>query len=79
MSHKVYSCIVRAVKAGRLREPFTNDDFRKACPRLGEGTYRAFLHKHAEGNPGNASELFVRVSPGKFRCIRPFKYGLGTS
>ncbi len=76
MSHKVYSCIVTAVKARKLGEPFTKDDFKNVCPRFAEGTYNAFLHKHATGNPGNASELFRRVSPGKFKCIRPFKYGL---
>ncbi len=76
MNRKVYSCIIAAVKAGRLREPFTNDDFRNACPGFGTGTYNAFLHKHRLGNPGTASELFIRVNPGKFKCIRPFKYDL---
>ena len=77
MRHKVYSCIVAAIKAGRIKEPFSKGDFRNACPEFGEGTYDAFLGKHARGNPGNNSELFIRVSPGKFKCIRPFKYGLG--
>lgn len=36
MAHKVYSCIVKAVKSGILREPFTKDDFRNACPNFGE-------------------------------------------
>jgi hypothetical protein len=59
---------------GRLREPFSSTDFLNACPD-GEGTYIAFLHKHALGNKGKNTELFVRVSPGKFECVRPFKYG----
>jgi hypothetical protein len=74
MKHKVHFCIVSAIKAGRLREPFSSTDFLNACPD-GEGTYIAFLHKHALGNKGKDTELFVRVSPGKFECVRPFKYG----
>ena len=76
MSHNVYKAIVDAVNSGKLKEPFGKEEFRSACPSFGEGTYRAFLHKHSKGNPGNASELFIRVSPGIFRCIRPFLYGL---
>ena len=74
--HKVYSCIVRAVKSGKLKEPFTKDDFRNACPNFGEGTYHAFLAKHRVGNPGGNSELFEWVFLGKFKLVRPFKYGL---
>jgi len=75
MTHKVYGFIVKAIKQGRLREPFDRNDFRKACPSLGEGTYQAFLDKHRKGNPGGNSELFEKVAPGKFRVLRPFKYG----
>lgn len=76
MAHKVYSAIVTAIKNGTLQEPFTKSDFRKACPGFGDGTYNAFLDKHSKGNPGGNSELFERVAPGKFRCLRPFRYGL---
>jgi hypothetical protein len=75
MAHKVYHAIVRQVRAAKLSEPFSQDDFRNACPGFGRGTYAAFLWKHANGN-GKTSELFDRVAPGMFRCIRPFKYGL---
>lgn len=74
--HKVYKAIVQAVKNGRLKEPFSQEDFRRACPGFGEGTYHAFLHKHRKDNPGGASELFELTSPGKFRLIRPLRYGL---
>lgn len=74
--HKVYSAIVEAVKARRLKEPFGSREFKMACPGFGEGTYHAFLYKHSKDNPGEASELFKKVAPGKFRLIRPFKYGL---
>lgn len=74
--HRIYASIVAAVRAGKLREPFSNDDFRRACPGFGEGTYNAFLHKHRLGNPGGNSELFELVDPGRFRLLRPIRYGL---
>lgn len=76
MAHKVYGAVVQAVRNGALGEPFSRADFRAACPGLGAGTYNAFLDKHARGNPGGNSELFERVSPGRFKCLRPFRYGL---
>jgi hypothetical protein len=76
MSHKVYNAIVRAVRTGTLIEPFSKAEFRDACPGLGAGTYNAFLDKHSAGNPGSNSELFRRVSPGQFECLRPFRYSL---
>lgn len=74
--HRVYSATVAAVRAGRLTEPFSQRDFRRACPGFAEGTYRVFLNKHRRGNPGGNSELFERVSPGRFRLLRPIRYGL---
>ena len=73
----MYKSIVEAVKSGRLDEPFTRDDFRRACPGFGEGTYTAFLSKHRVGNQGGNSELFVKVSLGLFKLSRPLKYDLG--
>jgi hypothetical protein len=76
MAHMIYSAVVKAVRFGQLAEPFTKDDFRKACPGLAMGTYAAFLDKHPKGNPGDNSELFEREAPGQFNCLRPFRYGL---
>jgi hypothetical protein len=76
MTHRVYAAIVSAVRAGGLREPFSQTDFRRACPGLAEGTYRAFLHKHRLGNPGGNKELFELVDPGRFKLLRPIRYGL---
>jgi hypothetical protein len=73
--HQVYSCIVNAVERGILEEPFTKDDFKKACPHFTEGTYKVFLWKHRVGNPNGETELFVKVSHGKFKLVRPIKYG----
>ena len=75
-NHKVYSSIIQAVKRGQFKEPFSQEDFRRTCPGLGEGTYQAFLYKHRKDNPGGQSELFEIVSTGKFRLLRPFLYGL---
>jgi len=76
MKHKVYHAIVKARKAGKLAEPFTSKDFQRACTGFGNGTYNAFLYKHCCGNPGGNSELFIKVLPGQFKCLRPYKYGL---
>lgn len=76
VGHKIYTCIVNAVKNGKLKEPFSGDDFRRACSGFGKGTYNAFLYKHRVDNPKDESELFELVSPGKFKSVRPFKYGL---
>jgi len=75
-NHKVYSAIVRVIKNGHIKEPFSQDDFRRACPNLGEGTYKAILHKHRKGNPDGASELFELISSVKFCVLRPFRYDL---
>ena len=72
--HKVYFAIVKAIKEGRLKEPFSNNDFRNACPGFGEGTYNAFLWKHREGNFQHENELFELLEPNTFRLIRPIKY-----
>ncbi len=76
MAHEGYEAIVGAVKSGKLVEPFSKSEFRDACPGFGHGTYNAFLDKHSVGNPGGNSELFERETPGRFCCLRPFKYGL---
>ena len=72
--HRIYSAIVTSVKSGDLKEPFGSNEFKKACPGFAEGTYKVFLNKHRKGNPGGNSELFIRVSPGKFRLAKPNLY-----
>jgi len=68
--------IVNAVRKKRLREPFSTEDFRRACRGLGKGTYRAFLYKHRKGNPGGYKELFKMLSTNQFTLLRPIKHGL---
>ena len=74
-SHRVYGAIVGAVKEGKLKEPFGNSEFRVSCPGFAEGTYNAFLYKHQRGN-NITTELFEKVSPGRFKLIRPYRFGL---
>lgn len=76
LAHKVYKAIVTAIKSKNLIEPFSKQDFMRSCPGFRPGTYNAFLHKHSLGNPGGESELFERIAPGQFKCLRPFKYNL---
>jgi len=59
--------IYAAVRGGRLKEPFTADTARRACPGWADATYRVFFNKHRVGNPGGTTELFVRVAPGRFK------------
>lgn len=70
---KVYKAIVDAVEKGALKEPFSEDDFRKACPGFGDGTYYVYLYKHRAGNPGGYDEFFKLVSARTFKLIRPVK------
>lgn len=66
---RIVEAINLAIKQGRLTEPFTNEEFRVACPGFGRGTYRAFLWKHSRGNPGLQSEFFERVASNRFRRV----------
>jgi hypothetical protein len=67
---KIAKSIDSALSSGLLGEPFSSDDFKKACPGFGAGTYNAFLWKHRQGNPGGESELFEQVGPNQFKRIR---------
>ncbi|MFC1548546.1 hypothetical protein ACFL5E_01150 [Candidatus Omnitrophota bacterium] len=70
---KVYRAIVEVVEKGALKEPFTEDQFREACPGFGDGTYYAYLYKHRSGNPGGNDEFFKQVSSRTFKLLRPIK------
>jgi hypothetical protein len=53
-----------AVAAGRIPAQFKPADVNAA---LGIGCAGTFLPKHCVGNPGNNTELFVKVSRGLYR------------
>jgi hypothetical protein len=60
------SQIFRAVRVGRLSQPFNAEMVKRACPGWANKTYHTFLGKHAIGNR-NTTELFVRVGRGLYR------------
>ncbi len=66
---RVVSAIDAALDRGRLKQPFSSEDFRRACPGFGGGTYQAFLWKHRRGN-GHTTELFELVAPNQFKRIQ---------
>ena len=74
----VYKSIVKAVKSGKLKEPFSKGDIYKACKAdsLKESTCNSYPNKHQKGNATKKKEYFDRVSPGKYKLLRPFKNGL---
>jgi predicted aspartyl protease len=65
---RVAAAIDAALISGSLVEPFSNEDFRRACPGFGNGTYQAFLWKHRQGN-GRTTQLFCLVGPNQFERI----------
>jgi len=70
---RIVGSIDAALASGTLDEPFSNEDFRQACPGFGKGTYNAFLWKHSVGNLGNQggqTELFVKVGVNSFKRLR---------
>lgn len=75
MVHYVYGEIVKAINERRLREPFTTSELKKACPYLNKNTCNTFLSKHSIGNPYHNTELFERLEDGRYRLVRPIKYG----
>jgi hypothetical protein len=58
--------IYAAVRAKRLKQPFSAEAAKSACPGWAERTYQNFFNKHRVGNPSGTTELFIRVSPGQF-------------
>lgn len=76
VDHRIYQVIVAAVESGKLRDPFRAADVRAACPGFAHHTYGTFLPKHRIDNPSGTSELFVQVSKGLYKLVRPLKYGL---
>ncbi|MGH7090427.1 MAG: hypothetical protein ACREFQ_16140 [Stellaceae bacterium] len=63
------SRIYAAVHKGQIKEPFGAQEVSRACSGWAERTYGVFLPKHVVGN-GKTTELFERVSPGRYRTLR---------
>ncbi len=61
--------IRRAIREGRLRQPFRGLDIRRACPGWSERTYYNFPPKHRVGNPGGYTAYFSQHSDGSYSII----------
>ena len=70
-----YAKIVRAVKSKKLKEPFVPHDLVRAC-RIGSEAASSYPSRHRRGNPQKKPAYFERTKGGKYRLVRPFKYGL---
>ncbi|MFZ0636169.1 MAG: hypothetical protein WA755_08455 [Candidatus Acidiferrales bacterium] len=70
MLSSVVSALDDAIEQGKLREPFSKEDFEAACPGFGRGTYNIFLTKHRRGNPDGDIAYFEKVDAERFRRIR---------
>ena len=56
-----------AVEEGRPKEPFSPNDVIRAGVQCDPVTPATFLPKHRVGNPGGNTELFIRVSKGRYK------------
>lgn len=59
--------IYSAVAGGRLKEPFSPADVRRACPSYAARTPGTFLPKHCVSKPGADTKWFERVSRGLYK------------
>lgn len=75
MEHATYDAIIKAVEKEVLKEPFSAKEVVEACPSIHPNTPSTFLPKHSVDNPGGNSVLFVRMSRGRYKLARPYKYG----
>lgn len=61
--------IRKAVRTGRLKEPFRAANVKAACPGWNPRTYSNFLPKHRKGNPGGYKEYFLQHPNGRYSLI----------
>lgn len=59
-----------AVRAGRLKEPFSPKDIIEAGVRCAASTPGRFLPKHRVGNRDGNTELFIQVAPGRYKLAQ---------
>ncbi len=73
--YPTYSKIVRAVRSKKLKEPFYPNDLVKACGIESRAASR-YPARYRRGNPQGKSVYFVQMNNGRYKLVRPFKYGL---
>jgi len=76
MVHDTYKTIIKLVNSKKLKEPFYPKDIINVTRAKNLKTLRNFAIVHRKGNPTGTSELFTQHKDGRYKLIRPFKYGL---
>lgn len=66
---RMYNDIKHAINSGKVKEPFTADDFKKSCKGYADLSYWNFLNKHRKDNPGEYTEYFEKLKNGKFKLL----------
>ncbi|BAZ97475.1 hypothetical protein SDC9_10373 [bioreactor metagenome] len=64
MERKTIKRLRAAISSGKLTQEFTAAQVNKV---LGVDWAGTFLPKHRVGNPGNNTELFIRIRAGLYR------------
>jgi hypothetical protein len=67
---KLLERIQEAVLQGKLKEPFTWRDVKRATPGYADKTYKLVLVHHRKSNPIKHPEYFARVDKEHFRLIK---------
>jgi len=62
--------ILEAISKGTLKQPFTWQDLKRACPGYADKTYRLILVHHRKGNPIGYPEYFKRIDQEHFGLVR---------
>ena len=76
MVHDTYKTIIKLVNSKKLKEPFYPKDIKNSTRAKNIETLRRLPALHRKGNLGGTSELFTQFKDGRYKLIRPFKYGL---
>jgi hypothetical protein len=76
MVHETYKTIIKLINSKKLNEPFYPRDIIKATKVKNPRTFHTFPAKHRKRNPQGTSELFIQQKDGRYKLIRPYKYGL---
>ena len=71
-----YEAIIKLVKSKKLKEPFFPADIAKATRAKNAGTLRRYPTRHRKGNPDGYSVLFTKLKDGRYKLVRPFKFGI---
>ncbi len=66
---KIIKEIRDAITDGKIRNPFTKEEWKRACPGWADATYNVFLLKHRVCNPGGYTEYFEQLPNRLWKLI----------